>query len=104
MNTKTKAMLVALATVCVAAIIGCTTDGNRGHQVAGGPQRICPVMGSTIDKDLYVDYEGKRIYVCCSYCLKKVRKDPEKYMKQLEAEGVVLDKATPKAEATHTEK
>ena len=31
---------------------------------AGSPQQFCPVMGGKINKDLYADYEGKRVYFC----------------------------------------
>jgi len=52
------------------------------------PQTTCPVMtGQPIDKSLYVDYKGKRIYVCCAGCLKKLKKNPEKYLKKLELMG-----------------
>jgi len=59
----------------------------------GQPQTKCPVMHGDINKDLYVDADGKRIYVCCEGCLEAVRKDPKKYVKDLEAQGIVLDKA-----------
>jgi len=51
------------------------------------PQTTCPVMGGEIDKSQYVDYKGKRIYVCCSGCLEKLKKNPEKYIKKLEKMG-----------------
>src|SRR5271157_2480793 len=51
------------------------------------PQSTCPVTGDPIDKKLYVDYKGKRIYVCCSMCIDSVKKDPEKYIKKLESMG-----------------
>jgi YHS domain-containing protein len=51
------------------------------------PQTTCPVMGEPIDKNLYVDYNGKRIYVCCANCIDKVKKNPEKYIKKLESTG-----------------
>ena len=57
------------------------------------PQKRCPVMGGEINKKLFVDYQDKRIYVCCKSCLKEVKQDPAKYVKQLEAEGTALDKA-----------
>jgi YHS domain-containing protein len=50
-------------------------------------QKTCPVMGGEINKDLYVDYKGKWIYVCCEGCLAEIKKDPEKYLKKLEASG-----------------
>lgn len=67
----------------------------QGAVQAGGTQTLCPVMNGPIDKKLFVDYEGKRIYVCCASCLGTVRKDPAKYVKQLEDTGIVLDKAEP---------
>lgn len=46
-------------------------------------------MGNPIDKKLYVDHNGKRIYVCCQSCVEEVKKDPEKYLKKLEETGEV---------------
>ena len=66
--------------------------GSKKVKQAPGPQTVCPVMGGKIDKKLFVDYEGKRIYACCEGCLPKIRKDPAKYVKQLEDAGVVLEK------------
>lgn len=54
-------------------------------------QTVCPVMGGDIDKAVYVDHDGKRIYMCCKGCIAAVKKDPVKYIKALEASGVVLD-------------
>jgi YHS domain-containing protein len=51
------------------------------------PQTTCPVTGDAIDKNQYVDYKGKRIYVCCPSCIDSVKKDPEKYIKKLEDMG-----------------
>jgi hypothetical protein len=59
----------------------------------GKPQTTCPVMGGKINKELYVDAEGFRIYVCCGGCIGKIKADPAKYLKQLKAEGVELEKA-----------
>jgi YHS domain-containing protein len=56
-------------------------------------QTICPVMGGKIDKRLFVDYEGKRLYVCCNGCIGAVKKDPAKWFKKVEDEGITLDKA-----------
>jgi len=51
------------------------------------PQTTCPVTGDPINKKLYVDYKGKRIYVSCESCIDPVKKSPEKYIKKLEAMG-----------------
>lgn len=54
-------------------------------------QTTCPVKGGAINKSLYVDHDGKRIYVCCNECIAEVQKDPAKYVKSMEEAGVALD-------------
>lgn len=63
-----------------------------GSFVYAQPQSTCPIMGSKIDKSLYVDHAGKRIYVCCSGCLTAVKANPEAVIAKLEAQGVELEK------------
>ena len=55
-------------------------------------QTVCPVMGGKINKTSFVDYDGKRIYMCCAGCEGLLKKDPAKYIKKLEDAGVTLDK------------
>jgi hypothetical protein len=57
------------------------------------PQKTCPVMGGKINKELYVDAEGCRIYVCCKGCISAVKADPEKYIEKMKADGVEPEKA-----------
>ena len=54
-------------------------------------QTACPLSGGKINKALYVDAEGKRIYVCCEGCIDKVKDDPSKYINRLEEQGVTLE-------------
>ena len=56
-------------------------------------QTTCPVMEGTVNKNIYTDYQGKRIYFCCAGCDQEFKKDPGKYLKKLEAEGVQLPSA-----------
>jgi len=61
---------------------------------ATGPgQEKCPVLGGPVNRNVYVDHEGKRIYFCCPPCIKEFEKDPEKYLEKLEKEGMVLEEA-----------
>ena len=87
--------MCALPTAATNAVAAATDAAKAAVPVAvavAKPQTLCPVMaGETISKKLYVDYDGKRIYVCCKGCLAAVRKDPAKYVKQLEASGVTLE-------------
>ena len=55
-------------------------------------QTTCPVMGAKIDKSLYVDHDGKRIYVCCPGCIAAVKENPQKYVEELEAQGITLER------------
>mgnify|MGYP001289205678 CR=1 FL=1 len=54
-------------------------------------QTLCPVMNQPINPKLYVDAEGKRIYVCCKGCVGAVKANPAKYIAALEAAGVTLE-------------
>lgn len=67
------------------------------------PQKTCPVMGNKIDKDLYVDQDGKRIYVCCKPCIDEVKKNFSKYEEKLAENGEsveVVSQASRKAECS----
>jgi len=54
-------------------------------------QKLCPVMGGEIDKNVYTDYEGERVYFCCSACIDKFKADPTTYIQKLDDQGVVLE-------------
>ena len=77
---KFQAVILALALAAFAAGSLWAADPK--------PQTVCPVRGDKIDKSTYVDYQGKRIYFCCEGCDKDFKKDPEKYLKKLQDEGV----------------
>jgi YHS domain-containing protein len=59
------------------------TTEEATKAVAAGEQTICPVMGNPIDKDVFVEYEGKKVYFCCPDCKAKFNADPEKYIAKL---------------------
>jgi len=46
-------------------------------------QTTCPVMGGAIDKNIFVEYKGKKVYFCCKGCVAQFQKDPEKYVSKL---------------------
>ena len=55
-------------------------------------QTTCPVMGGKIVKTVYADHDGKRVHFCCAGCDATFKKDPEKYIEQMEDKGIVLAK------------
>lgn len=81
----------AYAEVCNMALTCAKT--NECVKAAAKTQTQCPVMGGAINKKIFVDAEGKRIYLCCNGCIDSVKKEPGKYIAKLEAEGVALEKA-----------
>jgi len=46
-------------------------------------QTTCPVMGGAIDKNIFVEYKGKKVYFCCPDCKAKFEAEPEKYIAKL---------------------
>jgi hypothetical protein len=44
----------------------------------------CPVMPEMLaDPNMYIDYEGKRVYLCCPNCKGAFLRDPGKYLHRL---------------------
>jgi Cu(I)/Ag(I) efflux system membrane fusion protein len=59
-------------------------DGSREPE----PQTLCPVMGNAVNKDVFTDYNGMRIYFCCPGCDGTFLESPEKYLEQMRADSV----------------
>ena len=56
-------------------------------------QTTCPVMGGLVNKNIYADYQGNRVYFCCPPCLREFKKDPDKYVKKMKEQGIPLAKS-----------
>jgi Cu(I)/Ag(I) efflux system membrane fusion protein len=69
------------------------TGPTRPKDTGRRPQTHCPVMGGKIDRKVFTDYRGKRIYFCCPGCDATFKKDPEKYLEKLREAGVKLEDA-----------
>ena len=75
--------------VLLGVTLGLLTFGwNMPGIAQAGPQTTCPVLGGKINQKVFVDYQGNRIYFCCAACIDEFNKDPEKYLKKMEAQGV----------------
>ncbi len=46
-------------------------------------QTTCPVMEGPINKDIFTEYQGKKVYFCCDRCKKEFEKNPERYLSTL---------------------
>jgi YHS domain-containing protein len=93
MNMKKIVMVVTVLMIGLIWTAGCkkkeqtpklpaVEDVNK--QTAAGEQTICPVMeGNKIDKNVFVEYKGKKVYFCCAACKGEFEKEPEKYIAKL---------------------
>ena len=94
--TITLILAVVLAFMTVGA--GLAADPTAGLMDKSGPlvgkqQTACPVQHGRINKELYADYQGQRVYFCCPECIPIFKKNPEAYLKRMEREGVTPEKA-----------
>ena len=98
MNTKSMQITIAALLIGVLAVgfIGCkdksaetsTNPAGEAQKTAAAvastvSQTTCPVMGKPIDKSVFKEYQGQKVYFCCPGCIEKFKADPEKYTKDL---------------------
>ncbi len=62
------------------------------------PQTNCPVMGGPVNKEVYVDYKGHRIYFCCPGCEETFLKTPEKFLNEMRSKGIRIEQLGEKNE------
>ena len=56
-------------------------------------QTACPLLPGKLNKALFADHTGKRVYFCSKGCRGAFQKNPAKYIKALESKGVKLGAA-----------
>jgi YHS domain-containing protein len=91
MSKRSKVIMVSLV-VCAFLFAGSAVLLAKETKQADR----CVIMGGKINKDVYVDYKGQRVYFCCAGCIKEFNKNPEKYLRMMKEAGVVPEK-TPKS-------
>jgi YHS domain-containing protein len=94
MNLR-KILLLAMVVVIGLGLTGCKKKGQPAPSSPAKPkatasvvteveQTTCPVLdGNKIDKNVFVEYKGKKVYFCCAACKSVFEKDPEKYIAKL---------------------
>jgi YHS domain-containing protein len=88
-------LLAALLIIGTVSVIGCKKQSSPSPAPAASEsqaqpaaaaaveQTICPVMGGPVNKDIFVEYQGKKVYFCCEQCKAEFNKEPEKYLPKL---------------------
>jgi YHS domain-containing protein len=94
---KKKLLAVLLSALFVVILIShCSNNQNKETaKIIASNQIKCPVMGGQINKEVYIDFQGKRIYFCCSGCIETFNNNKDEHLKKLKEQGVVLEN-TPK--------
>ena len=108
MNARKMSLLIAVLFAGLLMLNGCkkseptptatstvAMEGHEGHDhaakaeeaenqvVAVAEQTTCPVMGAAINKALFIEYKGKKVYFCCDGCQDKFKEAPEQYIAKL---------------------
>ena len=83
-------MLASLLLIGLVALTGCKKKSEPAASTETKEivsqaieQKTCPVMEGPINKDLFTEYKGKKVYFCCAGCKEKFEKEPEKYLDKL---------------------
>jgi YHS domain-containing protein len=86
--TERKLLMCTLKTFCISTVFSAFLLLSVAVGAFAAAQTTCPVMGGTIvNKELFADYKGERVYFCCMACPEQFAKDPEKYIKKLKEMG-----------------
>ena len=87
------------AFLCCQGCVGQKIDAEHWKTIQSNlaeAQGVCPVMGKPVDASMEsVVVAGRKIFVCCPPCIKKIKADPEGYLSKLDeqiANGASDDK------------
>lgn len=96
-RTRTTWPMWVLAGAAVGFLAGVGGAQASGAQAAGTdatrPQTHCPMMGGEIDRELYTDVDGKRVYFCCAGCVEPFLEDAAALIAKMEETGVAFEEA-----------
>jgi hypothetical protein len=98
---KKSRVIILIGVICLVAIVAMSLRKTQDHArhehghgeehveaLPAGANQMCPVMpDEKVDPSLYVEYKGKRIYVCCKKCDKRVKEDPAAWYAKVYGDG-----------------
>ncbi|GBC92745.1 hypothetical protein HRbin15_01222 [bacterium HR15] len=58
-----------------------TQGGTKEFAGKGDGINTCPVSGEPVNKDIWAEIKGRKVYFCCTNCRSKALKDPDKYIR-----------------------
>jgi YHS domain-containing protein len=104
MRKVLSAVLVLSLMVTALMIISCAEEEKSPKKVeevatedvtskAPKTQTTDAFSGNPIKRNIYADYQGKRIYFCCANSKRQFEGDPERYIAKFRELGVTLEDA-----------
>lgn len=69
------------------------SDTAKGLTKPLKAQMTDALSGKPVDRNVYVDYQGQRIYFCCANSRSDFQLNPDKYLKVFREQGVTLEKS-----------
>jgi YHS domain-containing protein len=58
------------------------------------PQVVDAISGKPINKNVYTDYRGVRIYFCCEESRRRFQNNPQKYIESLKEQYIVKESSS----------
>jgi len=58
-----------------------TQGGTKEFAGKGDGITTCPVSGEPVNKDVWAEIKGRKVYFCCGSCRAKALQDPDKYIR-----------------------
>ena len=94
--------LVILLLASMVTLTGCKQKSESGETTVSGTaeQTMCPIMDAKINKNLFTEHKGEKVYFCCAGCKGKFEKEPEKYLSKLPQFKEAAESAVKEAEKT----
>jgi len=88
--TASVLLLIAGAALWIPSAVRATEDKPAEAKAPALPD--CPIMGESIDFNVFTDTDKGRVYFCCPACIKKYTAKPDKYADQVKAQQEALHK------------
>jgi YHS domain-containing protein len=82
-----------VATIAAASVVAEETksEAPKEKKIEFKEQTNCPVMGGKINKEVFTDIQGQRVYHCCAGCIEPMKENPDKYFQKAAEQGVLFE-------------
>ncbi len=101
MNMRDFQYIISRYLWLIAAVLLVTSGQAQAQAVTN---EYCPVTTTEkVDKNVFLDYKGRRIYFCCNKCRRDFLANPDAYLANLQTTDNATGDSSATAEAVHEE-